>query len=260
MDIDVKSATAEIAASIDPLAELCNAVAEDLSLLSLLHDIEPGEEFLTLLHREGTSEALGLRLKSENGLKSLEFFDQALKLLPEKIDQTILDELAADYANIYLNYGIKASPEESVWIDEESLSRQMSMFQVRNYYERHGLGVEDWRKRPDDHLVLELQFLRFLFESGSGLDAMREAAQFMDEHLLRWLTQFASRVSARCDTQYFAGAALVTADYCEELRDLLAAILEEPRPTIEEIDERMKPAQSAEEVPQQYVPGIGPAV
>ncbi len=260
MGIDTVSATVETAAGCDPLAELCKTVAEDLSLLSMLHDIEPSEEILSLLNQEGFSGSLGLRLKSERGRQSLDFFEHALKLLPEVIDRATLDELAADYASIYLNYGIQASPEESVWIDEENLSRQISMFQVRGYYERHSLGVEDWRIRPDDHLVLELQFIQFLLETGSGLETMREVAQFMDEHLLRWLTQFASRVSARCDTQYFAGAALVTAYYCEELRDLLAVILDQPRPTIEEIDERMKPMLPVEEVPQQYVPGVGPAV
>lgn len=260
MGIDMASATAEITVNNDPLSEMCRAVAGDLSLMSKLHDVEPDEGFLLLLCKDGFSKSLGLRLKSDKGLKSLDFFDQTLKSLPEQLASETMDELAADYASIYLNYGIKASPEESVWIDEENLACQNSMFQVRNCYERHGLGVENWRKRPDDHLVLELQFLQFLFETGSALEAMREAAQFMDEHLLRWLMQFANRVSARCDTPYFAGAALITAYYCEELRDLLAAILNEPRPTTEEIDERMQPMQPVEEVPQQYVPGIGPAV
>jgi len=260
MTIEMASATAETAVTSDPLAELRTTVAEDLLLLSTLHDVEPGKELLSLLRKDGFLQALGLRLRSEKGLNSLEFFDHTLKSLPDNIDSETMDELAADYASIYLNYGIKASPEESVWLDEENLVCQNSMFQVRSCYERHGLGVEDWRIRPDDHLVLELQFIQFLFETGSDEECLREVAQFMDEHLLRWLMQFATRVSTRCETAYFAGTALVTAHYCEELRDLLATILEEPRPTPEEIDERMQPLRPVEEVPQQYVPGIGPAV
>jgi hypothetical protein len=53
---------------------------------------------------------------------------------------------------------------------------------------------------------------------------------------------------------------MVTACYCEELRDLLATILDKPRPTPEEIAERMKPKNRVEEIPMQYMPGIGPAV
>ncbi len=258
--MDETAAAMNTAVNTDPLAELCRTVAEDLSLLAMLHDTEPGEQLLSLLRKDGFSQVLGFRLNSEQGLHSLHAFDQALSSLPEKIDSETMDELAADYASIYLNYGIKASPEESVWIDEENLACQNSMFQVRNCYEHHGLGVEDWRKRPDDHLVLQLQFMQYLFETGPGLDAVTEVAQFMDEHLMRWLMPFAQRVSSRCETAYFAVVALVTAHYCEELRDLLAEIICQPRPTAAEIDQRMKPTQALEEATQQYTPGVGPAV
>jgi len=254
------AAAAETADSGNPLAELCAVVAEDLSLLAMLHDVEPDEDLLSLLRKNGFTKLLGLNLKSDNGIKSLEFFDQTLLALPEQLNKQTMDEFAADYANIYLNYGIQASPEESVWVDEDGLACQDSMFQVRNWFQRFGLEAENWRIRPDDHLVLELQFLHYLFSTKSDVETMREIAQFMDEHLLRWIMQFANRVSARCDTAYFAGAGLVTAHYCEELRDLLAAILEQPRPSAEEIEERMKSSQPNEEVQQQYVPGVGPAV
>lgn len=260
MGIEMISATPETTASGNPLAQLCAAVADDLSLLSMLHDTEPNQEFLSLLRKDDVSNLLGLKLQSEKGLKSLDFFQHSVVSLPQQLSKETMDELAADYASIYLNHGIQASPEESVWIDEDSLACQDSMFQVRNWFQKYGLEAENWRVRPDDHLVLELQFLQYLFATRSDLETMREAAQFMDEHLLRWLMQFANRVSARCETAYFAGAALVTAYYCEELRDLLATILDEPRPSQEEIDEKMKPTQGREEVPQQYVPGIGPAV
>ena len=71
---------------------------------------------------------------------------------------------------------------------------------------------------------------------------------------------FAQRVASRCDTAYFAAAALLTGAYCEELRDLLAEVLDEPRPSVEEIDERMKPRHQTEAVPVSFMPGIGPAV
>ncbi|MBL3601690.1 MAG: molecular chaperone TorD family protein [gamma proteobacterium endosymbiont of Lamellibrachia anaximandri] len=251
---------AEKVAIDNALAVFCAAVAEDLSLFALLHDVEPERKLLASLRREGFSTSLGLSLKSDEGVQSLVFFDKTLKELPENPGQDTLDQLAADFASIYLNYGINASPEESVWIDEENLICQDSMFQVRNCYERHGLGVEDWRIRPDDHLVMQLRFMQFLFENNPDLKTFGEVAQFMDEHLLRWLMQFSNRVANRCDTPYFAGLSLVTAYYCEELRDLLANILDEPRPTPEEIEERMKPKRRAEAVPVSFMPGMGPAV
>jgi TorA maturation chaperone TorD len=244
----------------DPLGAFCLAVAEDLAMLACLHDREPDAPFIGMLKSLRFPEGLGLVLKGEPGRQAADLMRQALEALPERPGQPILDEMAVDYTSIYLTHGIQASPEESVWIDEEHLICQESMFQVRKCYERHGLAAPDWRVRPDDHLVLELQFLSHLFQAPPGKTAVKEIARFMDEHLLRWLGRFSSRVAQHCATPYFAGCALLTSSYCEELRDLLAQILDEPRPTQEEIDARMKPVAMQEQVPVSFVPGVGPAV
>ncbi|MES9937363.1 MAG: molecular chaperone TorD family protein [Sedimenticola sp.] len=245
------------------LASLCGVISDDISMLATLHDREPDSAMLQLLKEEHFPEGLGLRLIGEPGSRALDLVTQSREALPDEIDGTILDELAADYADIYLNHSIQASPLESVWTDDESLACQDSMFQVRSWYSRYGLMAEDWRVRSDDHLVLQLQFLAHLFslEKEDEHEHLGDVARFMDEHLLRWLTSFAERVMARCRTPYFAGIAMLTAAYCEEIRDLLASILDEPRPSPEEIEERMRPKQQQEEeVPVSFMPGMGPAV
>jgi TorA maturation chaperone TorD len=47
---------------------------------------------------------------------------------------------------------------------------------------------------------------------------------------LRWIEEFAERVADRCSTRFYAGLALLTAAYLDELRDLLARLLDQPRP------------------------------
>ena len=199
-------------------------------------------------------------MTSEVGLRARDAVGKVLEMLPETLDQQLVDELAADYASIYLNHGIQASPEESVWIDEENLTHQDSMFQVRAWYGRYGMSAPDWRVRPDDHLALELEFIGLLLAGEVDDERLLEVARFMDEHLLRWLLDFAERVAARCGTRYFAGIAMLTGAYCEELRDLIANVLHQPRPSVEEIDERMKPIRREGPVPVAFVPGVGPAV
>ncbi len=243
-----------------PLEDFCAAVADDLDMLAALHDREPDVEFIAMLRQFRFPEGLGLLLESERGRQSARLLAEALETMPDRPGSELLDELAADYTSIYLTHAIQASPEESVWIDEEHLICQESMFQVRECYRRHGLVAPDWRRRPDDHLVLELQFIGQLFQRGYDEVRLAEAAQFLDEHLLRWLGRFATRVAHRCATPYFAGCALLTEAYCEELRDLLASLLGTPRPTPEEIEERMKPSRTEEQVPVRFVPGVGPAV
>lgn len=252
--------SAQRAQDDDLLRDFRLAASRDLATLAVFHDREPDAAWLqalrtTDLHRE----LLGLRLRSPGATEAMHILDAAVSGLAEVIDAPTLDELAADFADIYLINAVQAAPCESVWFDDENLSCQQSMFQVREWYERHGLVAENWRVRPDDHLVIQLQFLAHLFENGQGEEHLAEAARFMDEHLLRWLSRFAERVAARCGTPYFAGVVMLTAGYCEELRDLLAEVLGERRPSRREIEMRMRPKREViPAVPPKFMPGLGP--
>jgi len=224
------------------LAEFREVVAEDLMGLAVLHNRELDTELLENLKKVGFPRGLGLNLSSTPGQEALRIMEAGLKAIADPGSQQELDDLAADYANIYLTHGLRSSPLESVWLDEDGLAMQEPMFQIRGIYGRYGYSVQDWRKRSDDHLVHQLQFLAYLFEPDTGEgERLREISMFMDEHILRWIDQFAGRVATRCQTLFYAGLATLTAAYLEEVRDLLAEILQEPRPSAEEIAERMKP-------------------
>ncbi|RKZ43723.1 MAG: dehydrogenase [Candidatus Parabeggiatoa sp. nov. 3] len=236
-----------------------SAVASDLRLLMRFHDRETDLEWLETLKEQDFPHNLGLKLQSEIGITCCDLMRQAIKALPTTIDSNYLENLAADFAAIYLNHRLQASPCESVWIDEEGLMHQEAMFQVRQWYQQYELAAENWRIRPDDHLVLQLAFIAHLFELDTKIETLQQAAQFLDEHLLRWINDFAKRVAAHCNTDYYAGINLLTAQYLEELRDILAELLAKPRPTAKEIEKRLRPQKTIEPVPMQYVPGTGPS-
>ncbi len=234
-------------------------VAEDLSILAMLQERELNREQILSLWENGYSDFLGLRLSKPAGQDALGLFFHGLTDIPASLDQSALDLLAAEYADIYLNHGLGASPCESPWVDEENLAMQESMFQVRAAYQRHGLAVPDWRIRADDHLVYQLQFLSSLIGGDGGEEALKEAAYFMDEHCLRWIDQFAERVATRCGSRFYAGLARVTAAYLDEVRDLLERILELPRLTAEEIAARQPKAVTSQVLPMpSFVPGSAP--
>jgi TorA maturation chaperone TorD len=163
---------------------------------------------------------------------------------------------------VYLTHGLRASPCESVWLDEDGLVMQAAMFELRDWYARHGLAVQDWRLRSDDHLVHQLQFAVHLLapEEGEGAD-LAEVAHFLDDHLLLWIDRFAERVAARCQTRFYAGLALLTSAWLDEFRDLLVDLAQIPRPTAEELDARRRPRPAvsvAVPPPSAFVPGSGP--
>lgn len=246
----------------EALKRFGQAVAEDLLTLAVLHNEELEAARIEQLRAVGFPDGLALKLESERGAEALVLMRNALAYLPAADDRAGLDALAADYADIYLTYKLRVSPCESVWLDEDGLIMQEPMFQIRTWYKKYGLAAPNWRARTDDHLVLQLHFVSHLLEGAEETAQLREAARFLDEHLLRWITPFAERVAGRCATPFYGGLAALTAMYVEELRDLLAAMLDEPRPSAEAIEARMKPRQKEgefQEIPIVSVPANTPS-
>ena len=242
------------------LSSFFDVVAEDLHQIATLHSSEPTREVVNSLKEIGFPNSLGLKLSSKEAREAIAVFMNGVDNMPTPLTDEILDVLACDYADIYLNHTFCASPLESVWLDDDGLIYQEPMFQVRKYYEKHDLFAGDWRKRSDDHIVLQLDFISYLLEVEFSYERLQEIAQFMDEHLLRWLPQFAERASERCATLFFSGVVKLTAAYCEELRQILEKVLDTPRPSKEEVDRRMKPEKLIQIGESPYVPGVGPTV
>lgn len=231
------------------------AIADDLLQLGALHDRELDSETFARLGKTEFPGNLALVLTSEPALEASEMIRRALAHNPGSSMKTILDEMASDYADIYLVNALQSSPCESVWTDEDRLMMQQAMFDLRCWYEKHGLAASDWRSRPDDHLVCQLEFLAHLFRKAEGVDELKEAAMFLDAHLLCWLGGFSVRVANRCRTPFYAGIAMLTAAYVNELRELLGLItgVARPDPVAREAQEA-----SSEEV-LAYLPGMQPS-
>ena len=235
--------------------ELLEALAEDAEALAALHDRELTTETIAVLREVGFPANLGLLPAGERSQEAWRLMSAAL----EETDPNALDQLAVDYAAIYLTGAYGASPCESVWTDDDHLVCQEAMFALRAIYTAAGLAAEDWRRRPDDHLVLQLLYIAFALRRASGDDELHKLAAMLDEHLLRWLPDFAARVAARAETPFFAVLGRLTFAWCEQLRELLAESLGEPRPTREEIEARLKPQRRVEAAPLAYMPGATPS-
>lgn len=242
----------------DLLKHFRQAVAEDIRTLALLQDQELTQEMVAQLRDYQFPENLGLHLKSPAGKAAVELMQKSIAALPPTVDETVLNDLAADFASIYLTGALHASPYESVWFTEERITRQEPMFQVREWYKKYELAAKNWQVRPDDHLVLQLEFIAYLMELDDNKETLQEAAQFLDEHLLRWAGQFSNQVAKHCATAFYAGLTGLMAQYLEEMRNILAELLETPRPPPEEIEARMNPKQEAAPIPVQFVPGYKP--
>lgn len=244
-------------------AEERHGIAEDLRILALLHDAEPTVELIERLREMAGAGLFTLPLADERGRAALDFFRTSLSEAVLRTDRSGLDELAADHAAIYYTHTHRVSPSESPWIDPEGLTSQQPMFDVRDWYRHWGLETPDWRKRPDDHLIVELEFVAHLFDVVGSPAALVDAARFLDRHLLRWYPSFAEGVAQRCWTPYWAAVAELTAAHLEALRTRLTRIPGGDRlavPSIEEEKERRHEAAVAETCAsaRTYTPGTEP--
>jgi TorA maturation chaperone TorD len=248
----------------DTTERLCVAMASDLRLLATLQDREPARELLESLRLTPVGDWFALRLHTDRSLRAAEVLNEALAALSRPVSDAELDELAADYAAIHLVNTYRASPAESPWIDKEGLVRQGPMFATAAWYRRHGLAAVDRQRRPEDHLVLQLQFVAHLLEPEAGSPVhggaaarASEAARFLDAHLLRWIGAFADRVVARCATPFHAGLVMLTDGYAEQCRYVLAELTGLARAA--QAPDQTNSASKGDDVAERYVPGVAPS-
>jgi TorA maturation chaperone TorD len=233
-------------------------MAGELRTLAALHVGEVDADVLRRLSEADYPAESVLPVDDDGTRQAVDLMRQAVAELRNASDSDT-DELAVDYAAIYLTGALHLSPNESAWLDEDHLERQQPMFDVRAWYERYGLRAADWRCRPEDNLSLQLIFIATLLELPDEQAAMNEAATFMDQHLLRWLDDFSSGVAVRCSTRFYGALALYTGSMMRTLRAVIAELGGIARVEIPPADAARPAGQDQTVHPLQYIPGVAPS-
>lgn len=231
-------------------------LADDVATLALLHDAELTPALFAGLSAIGFPDNLALAPRGEESENVWAVQRAAIADFSVVPEADRFDALAADFAAIYLSHALGASPCESYWLSDDHLHCQSPMFDLRELYAAAGLVAENWRRRPDDHLVCQLQFLAHALRQVKTSGDWQAIAGFLDDHLLRWLPDFAGRVAARADTLFYASLARLTEAWLRRFRDLLAEHHGLVRPTAEELAARQASRAEPEALPLHFVPGV----
>lgn len=244
--------------------EVRAALADDVRLLVRLHDREPDVELIRTLRETPVDQWFALRMAGPEFESACQLMSKALEDIPAEVDAGFVDELAAEFAAIYLTFSYRAAPSESVWVDDDGLERQAPMFAVRRCFERRGLSVPDWRVRSDDHLVYQLQFIELTLRSADDPYALRELAQFMRHHLLAWAPRFLAKIAGRCREPFFAGSMLLTNCYLTQFTAFMGSVVQEDMTPVVRPKQTGKGADRSVSRPaaapgQAYVPGLEPS-
>lgn len=215
---------------------LLRAMAEDLTFLARLHDRELDRDTLDQLAGESPAVWLSLNLTSDEACVAFQLLSGFLNDYNSRPEgrHALVEALAADYADLYLTFGRRLSPTESFWLTDDHIERQEPMFEVRRWYRHHGLSARDWRKRPDDHLVHQLEFAAHLLAEAAEIPA-RDAGRFLDRHLLRWSKSFLGGMAQHATTPFYAGLGLLTEAAVQTVRTVLEEMTGELRTLPEQL-------------------------
>jgi TorA maturation chaperone TorD len=200
--------------------DIWGELADDAATLARLHDRELDAATLAALREVGFPGNLALLPPTPEAVQAWQAMAAALHhYVPDPPAAGDLDALAVEFAAVYLTGAYNVSPCESFWLDDDHLHCQQPMFALRGIYTTAGLAAPDWRKRPDDHLVLQLQYIAHMLARPPVDKAA--LARMLGEHLLLWLPDFAGRLAQRAELPFYAALARLTLAWCNALHRLL---------------------------------------
>lgn len=199
-------------------------------LLSRLYRVEVDPVFLDQLR--------AMRFPASTGNDAM---DEGYRLLAGYLGRTdagTLTELAVDYVRAFIGHGIDghaaAYPFESVYTSTKRLMMQGARDEVLALYRAEGVDKSDDWKDGEDHVALELEFMKTLAERAAktlheGDEA--EAARllqvqhaFLDDHLRKWLPTFTRDMGIFAKTDLYLGLARLTAGFLQVEEEFMAEV------------------------------------
>jgi putative dimethyl sulfoxide reductase chaperone len=198
--------------------------------------------FARLFREEITPELLDQLRQNRGGLNApgaagegQDALDHYLRMTEAPEPHQVIAELAADFAGLFLNAGGRpAYPYESVHTSPERLLMQQARAEVRQAYVAAGLTRSDGCREPEDHIALEMEFMRHLcsctvaaLQQGNPEPArmhLQRQRQFLERHLLAWGPKFCEDVVRNATTDFYRAVGCLLRDFLrfeKEMIDLL---------------------------------------
>lgn len=159
-----------------------------------------------------------------------------LKAADAALPQTTLDELRQDYTELYIGPGRMSVPIwESVYRNEERRLFDQHTLQVRETYARHGMEFTLKNKKPEDHVAIELEFMRVLTErllktldmddENAEYILLQEQEQFLTGHMLPWFPKFVALTQEHAQTEFYRSLAGVLDGFLAWEQHILAQLI-----------------------------------
>lgn len=194
-------------------AETATARSQVYGFLATVFRAEMTEPLLAALEGPGLTEVL-VRLGIDPSAT-----------IPDAPRDALLEELAVEYAQLFLGPGPHVSPHASVHKEEEGPAAWGQLWgeetvRVKRFVEAAGLEYDAGYAGLPDHISVELEFLGRLaahealaWEEGdaeSALFCLGVERKFIDEHVRAWVPGFCDKVAEHARLPFYRNIATLT--------------------------------------------------
>lgn len=213
--------------SLKPIME---SRAQMYGLLSRIYIVEINQSFLDEMKR--------MRFPQNTGNAAIDEAYLSLYSFLRKTRETVLDDLAVDYARAFIGSGTTdaraAYPYESVYTSSTGLTMQEARDEALAIYRSQGLDKNDRWNESEDHLAMELLFMHEMSkrtaevidsDEEKAAELLRVQQNFIADHLLNWVPKFAKDVPLYTKLDFYAAATNLTLAYLQEDAALIAELL-----------------------------------
>jgi TorA maturation chaperone TorD len=200
---------------------------------------EPSKEYVKHFVQQNMLEQFPFINDSEGIQQGVNEVKQYLNEYDIVNNLTHFDDLHWDYTRMFIGpFELPVPPWESVYTSKESLLFQKTTMDVRKEYRKFDIEVKELNLEADDHIGLELDFMYHLNElcmkSANEQTEhsfkeihylLQEQQDFLQTHLLSFVSQFTDKVIESADTKFYAGMAKILKHYLQMDSEVLKELL-----------------------------------
>jgi len=149
--------------------------------------------------------------------------------LMQRSEVELLEDLAVEYARLFLGPGKHISPHESIHHQREDGQWGnlwgKSTAEVKKLIEATGLSYTDDYKGLPDHISVEFEFMQQLTQreerAWKDADADKATAcrqiekKFIEEHLVHWIPNFCEKVIQEAELPFYRSLGALTRSFIE---------------------------------------------
>ncbi len=186
--------------------------------------------FLATVYRQEVTSDLLCRIKDPQFLGVLSGL--GVKLASdffEGPEEALLEDLAVEYAGLFLGPGEHISPHESVHCEGEGAQGGQlwgeATVAVKKFIESAGLNYEPEYKGLPDHISVELEFMQQVTrheeqawgeeDEEGAVYCLKIQKKFIEEHLVRWVPLFCEKVIRVAELPFYREMAALTKNFIE---------------------------------------------